>query len=126
MLSEDAVISTEAKQLYRLAQRRDLQFARAGTLRTHRKLASLNPCFKENTMATLATPPIHHDTNLYVIHPLDDVHEQKCTSEGLGPMPLTTTVRLSLTALRVYLTAMTLIILYRTLTLAHVFTHHTH
>jgi hypothetical protein len=39
-------------------------------------------------------------------------------------MQLTPTVRLSLTALRIYLTAMTLIILYRTLTLAHVFTHH--
>ena len=77
-------------------------------------------------MATLATPPIHTGADLYVIHPLDDVHEPKCTSEGLGPMQLTPTVRLSLTALRVYLTAMTLIILYRTLTLAHVLTHHTH
>jgi hypothetical protein len=83
-------------------------------------------------MATLATPPIrqaadlHHEPHLYVIHPLDDIHEQKCTSEGLGPMQLTPTVRFSLTALRVYLTAMTLIILYRTLTLAHVLTHHPH
>jgi hypothetical protein len=75
-------------------------------------------------MAALATPPIHHETNLYVIHPLDDIHEQKCSSEGLGLMELTPTVRFSLGALRVYLIAMTLIILYRTLTLAHVFTHH--
>ena len=71
-------------------------------------------------MATLAT---HHDPTLYVIHPLDDIQEQKCTSEGLGLMELTPTVRFSLTALRVYLMAMTLIILYRTLSLAHVLTH---
>jgi hypothetical protein len=77
-------------------------------------------------MSTIATPLIHHDTNLYVIHPLDDIHEQKCSSEGLGLMELTPTVRFSLGALRVYLIAMTLIILYRTLTLAHVFTHHSH
>ena len=83
-------------------------------------------------MAALATPPIHqnadlhHDTSLYVIHPLDDIHEQKCSAEGLGLIELTPTVRFSLGALRVYLIAMTLIILYRTLTLAHLLTHHAH
>ena len=75
-------------------------------------------------MATLATPPTPTDANLYVIHPLDDVQEQKCTSEGLGLMELTPTVRFSLTALRVYLIAMTLIILYRTLTLTHLLPQH--
>ncbi|MBW4040131.1 MAG: hypothetical protein HIU91_14955 [Acidobacteria bacterium] len=75
-------------------------------------------------MAALATPPTHQPADLYVIHPLDDIQEQKCSSEGLGLMELTPTVRYSLMALRVYLIAMTLIILYRTLTLAHVFTHH--
>lgn len=77
-------------------------------------------------MAALATQPIQHDHNLYVIHPLDDVHEQKCSTEGLGLMHLTPTVRFSLGALRVYLIAITCIILYRTLTLAHVFTPHAH
>jgi|GEM_PF-1080098 hypothetical protein len=77
-------------------------------------------------MAALATQPTPNETGLYVIHPLDDIHEQKCTSEGLGLMQLTTTARISLAALRVYLIAMTCIILYRTLTLAHVFTHHAH
>jgi hypothetical protein len=77
-------------------------------------------------MATLATQPTPNDTPLYVIHPLDDVHEQKCTSEGLGLMHLTPTVRIALTTLRVYLIAMTLIILYRTLTLAHFFAPHAH
>lgn len=76
-------------------------------------------------MAALATAPIHEPTDLYVIHPLDDIHEAKCTSEGLGLMELTPSVRYSLMALRVYLIAMTLIILYRTLTLAHILTHHT-
>jgi hypothetical protein len=77
-------------------------------------------------MAALATPPIHHESHLFVIHPLDDVHEQKCSAEGLGLIELTPTVRFSLGALRVYLIAMTLIIIYRTLTLAHVFSHHAH
>jgi hypothetical protein len=75
-------------------------------------------------MAALATKPTAPETNLYVIHPLDDIQEQKCTSEGLGLMELTPTARFSLTALRVYLIAMTLIILYRTLSLTHIF-HHT-
>lgn len=77
-------------------------------------------------MATLTTPPIRTGADLYVIHPLDDIHEQKCTSEGLGLMHLTPAARISLAALRIYLIAMTCIILYRTLTLAHVFTHHAH
>jgi hypothetical protein len=76
-------------------------------------------------MAALATPPTHQTADLYVIHPLDDIQEAKCTSEGLGLMELTPTVRYSLMALRVYLIGMTLIILYRTLSLAHVLTHHT-
>jgi hypothetical protein len=74
-------------------------------------------------MAALATPPTPNETRLYVIHPLDDIQEQKCTSEGLGLMELTPTVRIALTTLRVYLIAMTLIILYRTLTLAHLLGH---
>ncbi len=75
-------------------------------------------------MATLATPPAYLDTELYVIHPLDDVQEQKCSTEGLGPMELTPTVRFSLLTLRVYLIAMTAVVVYRTLSLAHVFGHH--
>jgi hypothetical protein len=75
-------------------------------------------------MAALATPPTPHDTDLYVIHPLDDIQEEKCTSEGLSLMELTPTVRFALTTLRIYLIAMTLIILYRMLTLAHLFPQH--
>ena len=76
-------------------------------------------------MATLATQSTPNETHLYVIHPLDDIHEQKCTSEGLGLMHLTPTVRFALTTLRVYLIAMTLIILYRVATLTHVLPQHT-
>jgi hypothetical protein len=75
-------------------------------------------------MATLATPNLPADADLYVIHPLDDIQEQKCTSEGLGLMKLTPTVRIALTTLRIYLIAMTLIILYRTATLTHLLPQH--
>jgi hypothetical protein len=76
-------------------------------------------------MSTLATRTTTHQ-DLYVIHPLDDIHEQKCTSDNLGPLHLTPTVRVALTTLRVYLIAMTLIILYRTLTLTHFIPPQTH
>lgn len=74
-------------------------------------------------MAALATPTPINEPELYVIHPLDDVQEQKCSAEGLGLMELTPIVRLSLMALRVYLIAMTAVILYRTLSLTHLFHH---
>jgi hypothetical protein len=77
-------------------------------------------------MSILATHRTTPTTDLYVIHPLDDIQEQKCTAEGLGRMHLTPTVRIALTALRVYLIAMTLIILYRTATLTHLLPQHTH
>ena len=75
-------------------------------------------------MAAAATQPTPNETHLYVIHPLDDVHEQKCTSEGLGLMQLTPTVRIALTTPRIYLIAMTLIILYRMATLTHLIPQH--
>ncbi len=72
-------------------------------------------------MAAMPTPTPLDEKTLYVIHPLDDVQEEKCSSEGLGLMELTPVVRYALMALRVYLIAMTLLIAYRTLSLAHVF-----
>jgi hypothetical protein len=56
-----------------------------------------------------------------VVHPLDDVHEQKRTSEGLGKIRMTLPVRISLAVLRVYLIAMTLMLGYHVLDLAGVF-----
>ena len=58
---------------------------------------------------------------LSVIHPLHDVPEQKCSSEGLGRIAMTLPVRISLGALRAYLIAMTLMLGYHVLDLAGVF-----
>uniref|UniRef100_A0A7V4XSI6 Uncharacterized protein n=1 Tax=Acidobacterium capsulatum TaxID=33075 RepID=A0A7V4XSI6_9BACT len=53
-----------------------------------------------------------------VIHPLNDAPEEKCTHEGLGPIAMTSSVRISLFVLRGYLILMTLMLIYRTLELA--------
>jgi hypothetical protein len=55
-----------------------------------------------------------------VIHPLNDVPEKKCSSEGLGHIAMTPAVRISLTVLRGYLIAMTLMLGYHVLDLAGV------
>lgn len=53
-----------------------------------------------------------------VIHPLDDVAEQKCSAEGLGKIKMTRSVRVSLRILRGYLVAMTLMLGYHVLDLS--------
>ena len=53
-----------------------------------------------------------------VIHPLDDVPEQKCSTEGLGYIAMTPAVRISLTVLRGYLIVMSAMLLYHVLDLA--------
>lgn len=58
---------------------------------------------------------------LKVVHPLHDVPEQKCSTEGLGHIQMTLPVRISLGALRAYLIAMTLMLGYHVLDLAGVF-----
>jgi hypothetical protein len=55
-----------------------------------------------------------------VIHPLKDVPEQKCSSEGLGRIAMTRSVRISLGVLRAYLVVMTLMLGYHVLDLAGV------
>ena len=55
-----------------------------------------------------------------VIHPLDDKPEQKVDVENLGPMPMTTSVRVSLYSLRGYLVLMMMLVLYHVLHLAGV------
>lgn len=42
-----------------------------------------------------------------VVHPLEDVPEKKCETEGIGPIAITPSVRLSLIVLRGYLILMT-------------------
>ena len=61
------------------------------------------------------------DRRFFVIHPLDDVQEQKLETRQLGPMHMTPAVRLSLLALRGYLALMMLLVLYHVLDLAGLF-----
>ncbi len=56
-----------------------------------------------------------------VVHPLDDLPEEKRDVSALGRMPMTLSVRLSLIALRVYLILMIGLVVYRFLGLAQVF-----
>ena len=56
-----------------------------------------------------------------VVHPLDDVPEEKVDTESLGPMPMTRSVRVSLLSLRAYLVLMVLLVVYHVLDLAKVF-----
>ena len=67
---------------------------------------------------------ITRDNNLfYVVHPLDDVREEKCDTEALGPMPMTPAVKYSLFALRAYLIVMGLLVLYHVVELSGVLKH---
>jgi len=74
-------------------------------------------------MAALVTNHTNEE-EMYVLHPLDDVQEQKRSSEGLGLIELSPTVRWSLRVLRLYLIAMTGVLLYRVGEVAQVFGHH--
>ena len=53
-----------------------------------------------------------------VVHPLDDVREEKVDTAALGPMPMTATVRWSLLSLRAYLVLMILLVFYHVIDLA--------
>jgi hypothetical protein len=67
-------------------------------------------------MATMEVTP---DMNGFrVIHPLDDVAEQKCSAEGLGTIRMTRAARISLALLRAYLLLMTLMLGYHVLDLS--------
>jgi len=63
-------------------------------------------------------------TNQFVvIHPLDDLPEEKVDTEALGPMPMTMSVRVSLLSLRAYLVLMMLLVFYHVLAMAGLFGH---
>lgn len=67
----------------------------------------------------MATMNVTSNMNEFrVVHPLDDVVEQKRSSEGLGLIRMTRTVRISLGVLRAYLIAMTLMLAYHVVDLA--------
>jgi hypothetical protein len=77
-------------------------------------------------MATMPNSLNTEDFENYfvVVHPLDDEPEQKVDTAGLGPMPMTRTVRISLMSLRAYLILMMLMVFYHVLDLAGLFGHH--
>jgi hypothetical protein len=66
------------------------------------------------------------ENHFVVVHPLDDVREQKADISNLGPMPMTASVKFSLITLRGYLVVMMLLVLYHVLDLAGVFGRHAH
>ena len=73
--------------------------------------------------ATITDVPENH---FVVVHPLDDVSEEKVNTSGLGAMPMTASVKLSLMALRGYLILMMFLVLYHVLDLAGVFSSRVH
>ena len=78
-------------------------------------------------MATVMTETRPTDLrDFQVVHPLDDVAEEKCSPVGLGRMPLSASVKFSLYALQGYLVLIALAVGCRVLTLAGVFGHHMH
>ena len=56
-----------------------------------------------------------------VVHPLDDVPEEKVDTDTLGPMPMTASVKWSLVSLRAYLILMFVLVLYHVVQLAGLF-----
>jgi hypothetical protein len=72
----------------------------------------------------MATMHNSYETEYFrVVHPLKDAPEQKCASDGLGPIEMTPSVRLSLKILRGYLLLMSAMLLYHVLDLAGVLKH---
>jgi len=69
-------------------------------------------------MATMQAMPNMNE--LRVIHPLDDVAEQKCSTDGVGKIRMARAVRISLGVLRAYLILLTLMLGYHVLDLAGV------
>lgn len=61
---------------------------------------------------------------LYVIHPLDDVPEEKRSGEGLGQIHMSGAVKASLVSLRVYLLLIMILAVYHVLDLTGLFGHH--
>ncbi len=77
------------------------------------------------TYNDLSTTAQDHEEmrRIYVVHPLDDLPEEKIDIEALGPMPMTRAVRWSLLSLRAYLILMSVLVFCRVLQLAGVLGH---
>jgi hypothetical protein len=67
--------------------------------------------------STQIPSPQEHNYFL-VVHPLDDIPEQKLKSDHLPPMEMTNSVRWSLISLRVYLLLMVGLFMYHVFDLA--------
>jgi hypothetical protein len=65
----------------------------------------------------------NRNEEFFVIHPLDDVREEKIDLSRLGPMKLTRTVRVSLMALRGYFILMLMLVVYHVLVAAGIVVH---
>ena len=62
------------------------------------------------------------DSHLYwVVHPLDDEPEEKCSTEGLGLMPMTRMTKIALLALGCYIILMIPVLIAFVLRTAGVF-----
>jgi len=78
-------------------------------------------------MSILMTNPQMTDSDGFrVVHPLDDVAEQKRSPAGLGEMPMSGSVKVALYALRGYLILIGLMVGYRVMVLAGIISHHLH
>lgn len=62
-----------------------------------------------------------HANRYMIVHPLDDIPEEKIDTEILGPMPMTGAVRWSLLSLRAYLILMVGMVFYHVSQLAGLF-----
>jgi hypothetical protein len=58
------------------------------------------------------------ENQFVVIHPLDDVREEKVDTASLGRMSMTISAKISLMALRGYLVLMMLLVLYHVIDLS--------
>jgi hypothetical protein len=67
------------------------------------------------TMTQVLNEKVEH---YVVVHPLDDVPEEKIDTEALGPMAMTASVKWSLISLRAYLVLMIALVFYRVVLLA--------
>jgi hypothetical protein len=76
--------------------------------------------FLRTTAVNMNEVPENH---FVVVHPLDDRVEEKIDTSKLGPMSMTTSVKVSLLALRGYLVLMMLLVMYHVLDLAGLFGH---
>ncbi len=72
------------------------------------------------TYNDLSTTAQDHEEmrRIYVVHPLDDLPEEKRSPDDLGPLKMTAGVRLSLMALRFYLIIMMVLVGVKAVSLA--------